>query len=480
MWDDEREAGGGPEDGEPAEVLEHLQQLARFGVKLGLDRMRVLLRRLGHPERRFGVVHIAGTNGKGSTAAGVAAIARAAGVRTGLYTSPHLIRFCERMVVDQEPISPGALQEAHRVVDEAARQTQDAEGPLTHFEFVTAMAFWYFAQMGVELAVVEVGLGGRLDATNVVEKPEVCAITRLGLDHTKVLGPRIEDVAREKAGILKPGCDALTVAQPQDAAAAVVHRQAQAAGAPLWVVQEEEVRAEARPPTSTQGLAGRYVYRVQSVGPGGTSLDLVTPDGQELAGLHVPLLGRHQAENAALAVSVAHRLASRGWSIPLRAFSEGLSRVEWPARLQVLRRQPRVVLDGAHNPAAARALSMALVEVFGSPADVLVIGMLAEKDVDGVLDELVRPGCRVVATRSRSARTTPADPEDLARRALLRGASAAASVEPAEKALKAALEWARPNELVVVAGSLYLAGEILGGELRRNSVPREGIRRAAR
>ncbi|MBE3598265.1 MAG: bifunctional folylpolyglutamate synthase/dihydrofolate synthase [Limnochordaceae bacterium] len=442
---------------ETASALDYLGRLARFGVRLGLERMRGVLEALGQPHRAYRWVHVAGTNGKGSTAAMIASMARAAGIRTALYTSPHLVRFHERIVVDGAPITDEELVRAYRRVREAVDRAGEGGELPTHFEFVTAMALWHFAQAGVELAVVEVGLGGRLDATNVVEEPEVTAITPLSLDHTAVLGSRLEQIAAEKAGILKPGADAVLAPQAQ-AAREVVAAAARKVGAPLFEVEERTPGPDGRAPAND----GRsYVFASRHVGPDGGRLELWAPGGVHYESLAVPLLGPHQLVNAATAVAVADRLASRGWPITAEAVARGLQEVRWPGRLQVIGKRPVVVVDGAHNPQAAAALARALEQVFGRPASWLVIGMLAEKDVKGVLRHLVRPTTRVVATRARSSRTTPIDPHELAALASQMGARTAVSVMPAREALRYAVGRAEPEDLVVVAGSLYLAGEIL-------------------
>lgn len=451
--------------GAPAseELFSYLGHLARFGMRLGLERMDAILERLGHPERRYGVVHIAGTNGKGSTAAMVASVARAAGLRTGLYTSPHLVRFNERIVVDGRPVEDETLVEAYRAVRSAVEEIQVGEAP-TQFEFTTAMAFWIFAKAAVELAVVEVGLGGRLDATNVVPRPEVCVITPLGLDHTGVLGDTLAAIAAEKAGILKPGADAVTAAQAQDAARVVAARATEL-GVPLFEVTEGA--------PSMASAAGVYRWVRRDVGLDGGRLDLVAPDGGRLEGLEVRLLGSHQLENAAVAAACALRLRQRGWPISEQAVRTGLRDAVWPARFDIVARRPWVVVDGAHNPAAARALARSFQELFGGLPRFVVVGMLKEKDVRGVLEALVASGATVIATRARSSRTEPVAPEELAALARRLGAGATECVEPPAEALKRACSLAGPDDTVAVCGSLYLAGEVLAalGRLPSFSLP---------
>ena len=421
-------------------------------MRLGLERMRAILARLDHPQRAFAAVHVAGTNGKGSTAAMLAAIARAAGLRVGLYTSPHLVSFHERIAVDGRPITPEELAEAF----EAVRRAVEAESPVeppTHFEFTTAMAFWHMARAGVELAVVEVGLGGRLDATNVLE-PCLCVITPVGLDHTQVLGPTVAAVAAEKAGIVKPGVPVVVAPQCPEAME-VIERSCARAKSPLHRVLEAG---------SGRADGASYRYEVLGVGLEGGWLRLEGPGRWRVERVRVGLLGRHQVQNASVALAAAHRLACAGWPLTEAAMREGLATVRWPARLQVLGRDPWLILDGAHNPQAAGALARAVGELFAGAPPVLVVGMLAEKDVAGALAQLVHPGAVVVATRARSGRTEPAHPEHLARLARQAGAARALAVAPASAAVQTALRIAREgggDGPVVVTGSLYLAGEVL-------------------
>ncbi|HEY8487097.1 MAG TPA: folylpolyglutamate synthase/dihydrofolate synthase family protein [Limnochordales bacterium] len=447
------------------ELWAYLDDLSRFGMRLGLERMRALMARLGDPHRGFACVHVAGTNGKGSTCAMLAAMARAAGLRVGLYTSPHLVHFHERIVVDGRPIDSHELVEAYRAVRQAVERL-DLPEPPTHFEFVTAMAFWHMARVGVQLAVVEVGLGGRLDATNVVQ-PELCVLTPIGLDHTQVLGPRLQDVAREKAGIVKPGVPVVAAPQPPEAME-VIEAACRAAASPLVTVRPAEPghdgRLEGGGGHSPSGPAV-YRYGALSTGLEGSWLWVEGPEGFRAARLRVALLGSHQVQNAAVAVAAAHQLAGQGWPFTVQAMAQGLAQVQWPGRLQVLARDPWVLLDGAHNPPAAQALAAAVKELFGRPAPVLVVGMLQEKDRAGTLAPLVAAGPQlVVATRSRSARTAPAHPAQLAELAVRLGTRRAVAVAPASHAVEVAVQAVRRTGgrgPVLVTGSLYLAGEVL-------------------
>jgi len=312
-----------------AEVLAELSMLRRFGVRPALEPTRDALARLGNPQDRLRIVHVAGTNGKGSTAAMIEAILREAGLRTGLYTSPHLSRFTERIRVDGREITREGVVPLVRMVREAAPD-------LTFFETATCVALLHFAESGVDTAVLETGLGGRLDATNVVD-PAVAVITRIGLDHTDLLGRTIAEVAGEKAGILKPGRPILAVAHGPERD--VLDGTARRVGAHL-----------------------RFAYEDFSPWPG-----------------TVALPGEHQRENATLAAEAARTLG-----IEHDAIARGLEGVRWPGRLE---RVGRFVLDCAHNPQAAASLSSAL-----GPVDALVFGCLADKDPAATIDALPRAG----------------------------------------------------------------------------------------
>lgn len=428
-------------------------------MRLGLDRMRAILSHLGQPHQALRCVHIAGTNGKGSTAVMVAEIARAAGLRVGLYTSPHLVRFHERIVVDGQPIRPEELAEAFEAVH-AAVQAVAPEEPPTQFEFATAMALWHLARCRVDLAVVEVGLGGRLDATNVVV-PELAVVTPVDLDHTQVLGGSLAEVAWEKAGILKPGVP-VVLAPQLPPALDVLARRARELGCPLYRVVEATGCQNSR----TDGGGERppwwsFRFAPAELTLSGSRFDLTGPDGLAWGGLYVGLAGHHQVQNAATAAAVAWVLSERGWPLDEGAVRAGLRSPPWEARLQVLRRDPLVLLDGAHNPAAARAVGTSLKALLGRLPRVLVLGMLAEKDVEGILRELVTPGSMVIATRARSSRSPAVDPASLAALAVARGAAAAVAVEPPGAAVRLAVEAGRRWGPVLVAGSLYLAGEVL-------------------
>jgi len=400
---------------------------ARFGMKLGLDRMRAALALLGDPHRAAPVLHVAGTNGKGSTCAFAEAALRAAGLQTGLYTSPHLRHFCERIRVGGAQL-PEA--EAAALFEEIAARVPWAldDGGLTFFELATLLGFLAFARARVEVAIVEVGLGGRLDATNAIDGPLACAVSALGLDHVEHLGPTLADVAREKAGIFKRGAPAVSAGQPREAAE-VLAREAARVGAPLWR-PGRDYRYESR-----RGHGFCYA------GPGWT------------VRAEPSLPGRHQRGNAALACALLEAAAGRGLAVTAAHAAEGLSAAIWPGRLQRIAERPLVLLDGAHNPHAARALAAAIPEATGSRPLQLVFGALADKDARAMLAELLPLAAGVHLCAPASPRAL--DPAALEVPGARRYPTAAAALEAARSA-------AGPDGAVLCCGSLYLVGELSG------------------
>jgi len=388
----------------------YLSSLEPLGMRFGLERVLRALEALGHPERAFPILQVAGTNGKGSTCAMAAAALRAAGHRTGLYVSPHLVRFNERIQVDGVPIDDGALDRAAEEIRSRC-PWHDAGGPedrLTYFEFATLLAFVHFARERVGAAVVEVGLGGRLDATSAAT-PRVAAVARIGIDHTQLLGDTIEAIAREKAGIFKEGVPAVVHAHQPPGALESLREEAARRGAPFQVASP-----------SWDGPIG--------------------------------LAGPHQRGNAALAAAALRLLDGSGLRVPEPAIAAGIAGVRWPGRLETV---AGVLLDGAHNPDGAAALAAALGALHpGRPVE-LVFGVLSDKEHRGMIAALA-PAVRrfhLVAPSSPRARS-PGQYLDLV--APLRPADVHASVA---EALACARRAAADGALVCVAGSLYLVGE---------------------
>ncbi|HUX66639.1 MAG TPA: cyanophycin synthetase [Terriglobales bacterium] len=412
----------------PAASLDYLLALGgelRPGRKFDLDAIRVLLAELGEPQRAFPSVHIAGTNGKGSVAALIAAAARAAGWRTGLYTSPHLQRLSERIQIAGAEIGPEALAAATTRVRDAVERLL-AQGRLPYppafFEVVTAVGFVAFAAAGVDLGVIEVGLGGRLDATNVL-LPRIAVITPIGLDHEQYLGSTLAAIAGEKAGILKPGIAAAVCSPQAPEALAVIRAHARRAGVPLAEVSAAD--AEAAPAT--------------------------------------PLPGRHQRENAAVAARACALLDQHGLALPPDAVARGFAAVRWPGRLETICADPEVILDGAHNPLAARALAAFLDDqrAAGHPAPVLIYGSMRDKAVEEIC-ELLFPRAQAVVL------TAPRQPRALAPAALAQACGPLAARHEVAPDYPAAFAAARrlargasgeAAAPIFVTGSLYLVGE---------------------
>lgn len=408
-----------------ADVTDYLYSLKAGGVKFGIDRMRGLAAALGHPERTYPVIHIAGTNGKGSVAAMLEAIAHAAGWRTGLYTSPHLVKLGERVQVDRQLLTEAEIvaytNELRPVADALGARTPD-EHP-TFFEFMTAMAFLQFARRQVDLAIVEVGMGGRLDATNVVA-PDLTVITSIGLDHCAELGNTLAAIAREKAGIIKPGVPVVIGRLPAEAEA-VIREVAQAQQAPLYSVREEFGEAGERYPTTN-------------------------------------LEGEYQRWNAATA-TLAARLVRRPGLVPTEAVSRGLQAVNWPGRWQrvSLGGQP-LILDASHNPEGVAVLAENLRQLVAEMgrAPVIITGALGEFRARALLEVVLRFAREVHLVTPKQARACTYEEllaliPDEQRRRVHRG-DVAVLFPTADRCAVGA-----PGEIVVVTGSIYLLGEVL-------------------
>ena len=405
-----------------------------------LDRMRHALAALGNPHQQLRCVHIAGTKGKGSTAAMAASILTAAGHRTGLYTSPHLVSFRERIRVADEVIAEedvAYLVSETKPVIEAMRDSE--HGLPSFFEAYTLIGSLYFARQAVDVAVIETGLGGRLDATNVVQ-PLACAITRIARDHTLELGDSIAEIAREKAGIIKPGVSVISAPQAAEALE-VLQDAALERGAQLLVVGEEGgprvtlLRSDHRQQTFTiDGVSG--IYR----------------------NLQCPLLGAHQAENAAVAVGLVELLGEHGLTVSEAAMRAGLRSVRWPGRFQIVGRRPYIVLDGAHDEAAAEALAATLESLFPGRRIVLVLGVGRDKDAGAIALRLCPLADRVILTASAYPRAMPADELQQVVRRFCRHT---AGYTPVSLAVREALEQSRPTDVIVITGSLYVVGEAM-------------------
>jgi dihydrofolate synthase/folylpolyglutamate synthase len=413
----------------------------RQAAHYDLRRMEELLSRLGNPHLKVKTVHIAGTKGKGSTAAMIASALAVDGYTTGLYTSPHLTDIRERFRIDGCLITRAELADLVRRLkpEVTAVNRRAAYGQLTTFELLTALGFCHFAAKGVDFQVVEAGLGGRLDATNVVS-PEVGVITTISLDHTEVLGDSLAAVAAEKAGIIKPGMTVVSAPQPP-AAARVIEETCLKQGAGLIRVGTE------------------VSWRRLSLDEGSQLLEIKGRRNRYRVSL--PLLGSFQQVNAATAVAALEALAEKGFDISQEAVTEGLGSVSWPGRFQIIRRRPAIVLDGAHNPAAAAGLVASLRDYFNrQPAGqaILVFGTSVDKDLAGIVAALSPYFSRVIVTRSRHPRAMAGAPveAEFSRYGLeVEGAASVAG------ALKRALALAGEEDIICVTGSLFVVGEAI-------------------
>ena len=410
------------------EALNAIHAVHWQGHKPGLERTRALLSALGDPHKALRFVHVAGTNGKGSTAAMLDSCLRAAGYRTGLFTSPYINRFNERVQVDGVPIPDGDLVRLVERVQPAAAAMADTP---TEFEFITALGMLWFAEQRCDIVVLEVGLGGALDSTNVIDPPECAVITALGLDHVKELGPTLADIAAAKAGIIKPGSPAVSYGGAPEADR-VIAAAARACGAPLTVVDFTRLRLR------------------------GAGLDGQTFDFDGLDGLTLPLLAGYQPRNAAVAVTALRALHARGWDIPDEAIRRGLASVRWPGRFELLRRSPPFLLDGSHNAHGMRATADSLRSLFPGQKFVFLVSIMADKDADEMLRLLLPLAKAFVTVTAPSPRAIPA--ADLAARieALGGRAEPAASI-PAAVERAAALAAGGP---AAALGTLYFSGEV--------------------
>ncbi|MCI9122163.1 MAG: bifunctional folylpolyglutamate synthase/dihydrofolate synthase [Oscillibacter sp.] len=402
----------------------------------GLDRIRELLCRLGNPQKDLRFLHIAGTNGKGSVCACLAAVLEAAGYRVGLNTSPHLERFTERIQINGEEIPGETLGALLEEVQTAAGAM--AEHP-TEFELITAIALLYFRQENCDAVILETGLGGTLDASNVIDTPELAVLTAIGLDHVALLGSSLGEIAAAKGGIIKPGGDVVSRGGcPQ--ADAVFRR----------ICREREA-------VLTELDFSRLMVR--GLGLDGTSFDF-----SPWKDLRVPLIGIHQAENAALALTAVECLRDKRWRISDQAVRQGLAAVRWPGRMEALAKN--FLLDGAHNPHGMRAAAESLRALFPGKHLIFLLGILADKSAGEMLDQLVPLAERVFVLRPDSPRAM--EPEALCGLLRQRGVPAQACAG-AEEGIQAALAAAGKDGAVCALGSLYLCGEIRTAFLRRQT-----------
>ncbi|TAG95303.1 MAG: bifunctional folylpolyglutamate synthase/dihydrofolate synthase [Oscillatoriales cyanobacterium] len=407
-----------------------LQSYQHFGIHLGLERIHQLLHKLDNPQQKVPIIHVAGTNGKGSVCAYLSSILTAAGYRVGRYTSPHLIDWTERICINQKPISPTELQE---YLDRVIAATQNETETPTQFEIITATAWLYFAEQKTDIAVIETGLGGRLDATNVCENPLASVITSISLEHWQILGPTVADIAGEKAGILKSKCPAI-IGELPEFARIVIEKRIQELDCPAtWVKPAIDLgQGLAEYQLSQNGVKVRY---------------------------ELPLLGKIQLMNSAIAIATIDTLQNQGWQISETAIQNGIAKTEWPGRLQQTTwKNQTILIDGAHNPAAAIALREYVDNFHNYQPINWVVGIIATKDCDDILTALLKKGDRLYLVPVPDQNSTP--PAELARLAqtVCPELTLCETFPELTTALDAAVADAN---LTVLCGSLYLVGYFL-------------------
>lgn len=419
-----------------------------------LDRMRLLLAKLGSPHESIRSIHVAGTKGKGSTCEMTAAGLEACGYTVGIYTSPHLIDIRERIRINRRLISREDFARVASTVRAAAAELPSSSGEPTFFELTTAMCFVHFAEQAVDVAVIECGLGGRLDSTNVIV-PLVCAVTSISLDHTQILGDTVEKIAAEKAGIFKPGIPAVTLTHAPEVAA-VFRDAASALGSPLTVIGQD-IEFSTRFDAGGAGRS-RSSGADRSAGP----RTRVSFFGRRTSYEHiaVPLLGEYQADNCGLALGILDALAERGMRIDDAAVARGFEGLKFPGRLQTVSMQPRVIADGAHNPESVRCLMRAIGSHIGYDSLVVIFGCAADKDTGGMLAQISSGADKVVFTRATD-NARAADPKDLHRAFVEMSGKMSQYADSFPEALRLASRAVGRGDLICVTGSFYLVGEAL-------------------
>ena len=412
------------------EALNYIHSRPRGLPKPGLERIEELLSLMGDPHKKLRYVHVAGTNGKGSCCAMLSGILRAAGYKTGLYTSPFIHRFNERMQVNGRPIDDGELAEIAGFVRSCAEKMSR---PCVEFEIVTAIGFEYFARQKCDIVVLEVGLGGRFDATNVIDTPDCALICSIGFDHMEFLGNTLEEIAMEKAGIIKPGGAVATYPAQEDEVIGLLARVCRERGASLRIAEDDEIELR------YDDLQGQEFCYCDD-----------TP-------LHLPLLGDHQCRNAAAVLEAVEILREKKWKIKPEAVEEGLANVKWPARFEILAEKPYVVADGGHNVPCAQALSANLDYYFEGKKAVIVLGMMADKDIAGFTDLIAASAAAFVCVPVDNPRAI--SPEKLAEK--LKKYKKPTFVAPnVAEGMAMAMGAAGKGGVVCATGSLYLMGDV--------------------
>lgn len=411
------------------EALSYIHSICWKGSKLGLDRTRELLGKLNDPQKELKFIHIAGTNGKGSTAAMLSSILEEAGYRVGLYTSPFINRFNERMQVNHQPIPDEELAALTEYVRPHADAMADSP---TEFELITALAMVWFARQKCDIVVLEVGMGGELDSTNIIDVPEAAVIAAMGLDHVKELGPTMADIARAKAGIIKEGGRVVSYGGNPEA--------------------DEVIAAVCRARN-----ASLCQPDFSAIVPGDFSLEGQTFSYKGWRVLRIPLVGAYQMNNAAVVLETVEVLRQRGWSVSDEAVRQGLADTRWPARFEVLRRDPVFIVDGGHNPHGIRATAESLSRLFPGRKITFVTGVMADKDVEHILGLIVPLADQFFTVRPDNPRAM--DAGELAARIEAMGAKATACAS-VQDGVDRAIQAEGPHGVACALGSLYMSGEV--------------------
>jgi len=421
-----------------------------------LDRMAAIMKHLGDPQDSLKCVHIGGTNGKGSTVAMVASCLRACGYTVGTYTSPHLVDIRERIAINGTMISHHHFTDLAGKVGEAIEHIPKKLGDVTFFEVMTAMGFLHFAEQAVDAAVIEVGLGGKLDSTNIIT-PEVAAVAAIGFDHMQFLGNTLTEIARQKAGIFKPGVPALTIQQEAGVVDAM-RDVAQSTGAIFEVVGADidfSYRFEANPQLGPHTRVG------------------LSTDRYEFEHVPVPLPGEHQAHNCGLALAIVDKLAQRGFELPENKVIRGLEETRIPGRMELVIKEPRILLDGAHNPQALGALMKSIGAHVPYDSMIMIFGCAADKDLDEILKKVALGGDKVIFTKAKG-NARAAEPAELHRRFQEFSGKMSQTAETLEEALNIAGRAAGREDMICITGSFYLVGEakkLLADRMAKANVP---------
>lgn len=411
------------------QAMDYIHSIGWRGSRLGLDRTRELLSMMGNPEKSLKFVHVAGTNGKGSVCAMISSVLKEAGYKTGRYTSPYIEKFNERICIDGEPISDEDLAVLTGYVAEFAEKMSDHP---TEFELITALGFEYFKSKNCDIVVLEVGLGGELDSTNVIDSPVVAVITALGLDHTAELGDKIEMVAAAKAGIIKPGT-------------AVIYYGSEKAADDVIAAKCKKVDAKLKTPDYSQ-------MKLISSDERGLVIDY-----KNYKHITIPLMGEYQQKNAAIVLEVIDILTEKGYAISENAIRDGIAKTLWPARFETLHKKPTIIFDGGHNPQGVKAAIDSLNLHFPGKKAVLVVGIMKDKNVDGVLSLLAPYAEKLFAVTPDNPRSL--DSHELCKMASKHGINVVNSIS-VKAGIDAAIGYAGSEKIILAIGSLYMYSEV--------------------